>query len=73
MIQLQWLTSWIQKLKKIFDLSKEVKRKDKEVVLSEQYIAMTMSMDEDERSGMGGFDPQDRMLQAALRESRMTS
>jgi len=61
------------KVKEIFDLSKEVKTKDKEVVLSQNYISMTMTHDDDERGGLGGFDPQDRMLQHALRESRMNS
>jgi COP9 signalosome complex subunit 3 len=65
------------KVKEIFDLSKEVKAKDKETVLSQNYISMTMSHDDDERGGMGGLggfgDAQDRMLQHALRESRMTS
>jgi len=62
------------KLKEVFDISKEVKTKDKEIVLSQSFIAITMSHEEDERGGgaMGGFD-QERILQQVLRESRMTS
>jgi len=60
------------KIKEITDLVKEVKSKDKDVVLSAPYVSMTMPQEEEGQGG-GFRDSDDRTLQRVLEASRFST
>jgi len=61
------------KVKEIIDLVKEVKAKDKDVVLSVPYVSLTMPQEEEGQGGGGFRDSDDRTLQRVLAESRFST